>query len=595
VIGTDASRPHLAFPGAQGFGAEAVGGRGGRVVKVVNLDPDGEGSLRWALEELSGPRIVVFEVGGVVDLDHQIQVGGDVTVAGQTAPGEGITVRGARLVVVGDDVIIRGLRIRPGDGPGQDPSARDAISIGSKDAPVRRVIIDHNSLTWATDENAATWYQVSDVTFSNNIIAEGLSASRHAKGDHSMGLLVGDHAQRVSVIGNLFAHNRHRNPTAKAATEIEILNNLVYNWGPNALEIPSGAGAPMTAHAIGNVFIPGPDTVERPPIRLGDAGAGFAYFLADNLGLTRPIPDMPEAAIASGDGLASVRELPIFAGSEAIPAGDVEAHVLATAGARLPALDSTDARILSTVQERGGRIISSQDEVGGYHAPAVGSRRADCDEDGIPDVIEARMGADPTVFDAHEDPDGDGYSNIETYINGLIDDPDAYLVPDTGAPLRPSQHVEFEDLAAVEGLDPRPSQHASAGSVLQAKSGSAQQRARWKFDGPEGLYSLRVGYFDEEDGVSRLTVLVDGAVADSWTWDAELGDGRANRKSLTSHQIRRVTLVPGSCIVLAGEAATGEPLRLDALDVVPELGGMCIAGDVSDLLRRPVPAAERGC
>ena len=295
----------LAFPGAQGFGAETAGGRGGRIVKVVNLDPAGEGSLRWALEDLHGPRIVVFEVGGVIDLDRQVRVGGKVTIAGQTAPGEGITVRGGRLVVVGDDVIVRGLRLRPGDGPGQDPSARDAISVGIEDGPVRRVIVDHNSLTWATDENAATWYDVSDVTFSNNIIAEGLSDSRHAKGDHSMGMLIGDGARRVSAIGNLLAHNRHRNPTTKAATEIEILNNLVYNSGPNALEIPKGAGGPMTAHAVGNVFIAGPDTVKRAPIRLGDAGPDFAYFLADNIGLTRPIPGMPETAIASGDGLAA--------------------------------------------------------------------------------------------------------------------------------------------------------------------------------------------------------------------------------------------------------------------------------------------------
>ena len=104
--------------------------------------------------------------------------------------------------------------------------------------------------------------------------------------------------------------------------------------------------------------------------------------------------------------------------------------MLATAGARLPVLDATDARILATVRERGGRIISSQSEVGGYHAPAVASQRLDCDDDGIPDAIEARIGADPAVFDAHDDADGDGYGNIETYINGLIDDPEAYLVPD---------------------------------------------------------------------------------------------------------------------------------------------------------------------
>jgi hypothetical protein len=259
-------------------------------------------------------------------------------------------------------------------------------------------------------------------------------------------------------------------------------------------------------------------------------------------------------------------------------------------------LDAIDARIVASVRDRSGRIISTQEEVGGYHAVAVLSQRADCDDDGVPDVIEARMGSDPTMFDAHEDADRDGYSNIETYINGLIDDPETYLVPDPGSPLLPSQHVEVEVLTTVEGLVPKVMAPASGDGILEAERGSDGQRARWRFDGPAGVYSLRVRYFDENDAASRLTVMVDGAVVDSWAWDAELGGAQASRKTLTSHVTRRLALEPGSCIVLAGEAERDEPLRLDAFDLVPEPGGMClVAGEIRDLLRSPVPEAERGC
>ena len=162
------------FPGAEGFGATTAGGRGGAIVKVTNLNDSGAGSLRWALEDLDKPRIVLFDVGGLITLKDSIQVNGDVTVAGQTAPGSGVTIRGGRLQVVEDDAIIRGLKFRPGDGSGQDFGERDGISVGINKTLVERVVIDSNSMTWATDENTSVWSGARDVTYSNNIIAEGL-------------------------------------------------------------------------------------------------------------------------------------------------------------------------------------------------------------------------------------------------------------------------------------------------------------------------------------------------------------------------------------------------------------------------------------
>ena len=175
----------LAFKGAKGFGAQAQGGRGGEVVKVTNLNDSGEGSLRWALEDLDQKRIVVFDVGGQIDLKDQIEINGNVTLAGQTAPG-GVTVTGGRLRVVDSDVIIRGMHVRPGDeAGGDDPGNRDGIAVGKRGQTVDNVMIDSNSISWSVDELASTWGAPSNVTFSNNIMAEALQNSINPKGDHS--------------------------------------------------------------------------------------------------------------------------------------------------------------------------------------------------------------------------------------------------------------------------------------------------------------------------------------------------------------------------------------------------------------------------
>ena len=253
--------------------------------------------------------------------------------------------------MVGSNVIVRGMHLRPGDGPGDAPDNRDGLSIGDGSKPIRNVLIEGNSISWAVDENLAVWGNVADVTISNNIIAEALDQSIHPKGRHSMGLLIGGgSAKRITVIGNLLAHNRHRNPNIKDdSRQIEFINNLVYNWGPSGFQ-----GTGSTVNIIGNVYIPGPNSVERPPLHLQDAGRpGPNFYVSDTEGEIR------------ADAEVALSKAPAFAGSGApvIPSAQVEDAVLANAGARHPQVDATDLRLLEEVRGRTGYIIDSPRQV----------------------------------------------------------------------------------------------------------------------------------------------------------------------------------------------------------------------------------------
>lgn len=554
--------PEIAsFEGAEGFGATTAGGRGGWIVKVTTLEDSGVGSLRWALEGLSGPRIVVFDVGGVINLKSEIKVNGDVTVAGQTAPGDGITISGARLKVVGDDVIIRGLHIRPGDGAGMAPSDRDAISVGAIDKIVSRVVIDSNSLTWAIDEGASTWYGARDVTYSNNIIAEGLNKSIHDQGAHSMGALIGDGSHRITLINNLFASNNHRNPQIGMATNVEVINNLVFNYGNNGLEVNVGGSAYATMHAIGNSFVAGPNSSPNNPIRLLGATPGSAFYLEDNLGWSRTSSAQPEIAIAEGVGLSKVSAAKIFTGSNAtaMSASEVQAYVLAHVGARAQGLDPVDARIIAGVLSGTGKIIDSPSQVPAFTPRSVRTQLVDTDGDGVPDVYEKLLGFDAFRFDAHGDNDKDGYTNIEEYINGLITGFDI----DVSAFDRPSDlFIEAEAITRFSGFKWVANGAASNGRVIEAR-GDGVAGMTWQ--GERGVYDLAVNYFDENDGVSRIAVYADGRLLDQWAWDQELGSPYASSKTKVSHVISGVQLQEGTELRFVGWGDENEPMRIDTL------------------------------
>ena len=327
-----------------GFGSQTDGGAGGEVVKVTSLAEDGVGTLRWAVETATGPRIVEFDVSGTIALTDQIEIGNDISILGETSP-EGVTITGARLRVYGSDVILSGLRIRPGDGPGAALESRDGISVGKEGHAVRNVVIDGNSITWAVDENLTLWGDVQNVTISNNIIADALDEAGHPKGDHGMGLLIGGgDVARVTVVGNLFANNPNRNPTVKdSSREIEVVNNLIYNWSENGMN-----GTDSTVHILGNVYNAGVDTeVPEAIVLKSNVEGALLYYLDDN-----------QATARVSQGIA---DQPVFdpSGVPVMPSAAVTEHVLATAGARLPALDHVDTRVIQTAVEGTGRIINA--------------------------------------------------------------------------------------------------------------------------------------------------------------------------------------------------------------------------------------------
>ena len=224
----DAALP--AFPGAEGFGANTIGGRGGVVYEVTNTNDSGVGSLRSCVEE-TGPRICVFKVGGLISLNSSLVIKNPyITIAGQTAPGGGITLRNGvsggefeTLSVQTHDVIIRYITSRPGPG-----GMNHAIVIARNGIPIYNIIIDHSSFSWATDEVLTTWYRTYDITIQWNIISEGLNCSTHPKGCHSKGLLIGGYkgsesaggkgTENVSVLNNLLVHNAERGPLLQAVS-----------------------------------------------------------------------------------------------------------------------------------------------------------------------------------------------------------------------------------------------------------------------------------------------------------------------------------------------------------------------------------------
>jgi hypothetical protein len=395
--------PDLAFPGAVGWAAHTPGGRGGRIVKVTTLEGDGPGSLRAALA-LEEPRIIVFEVGGVIDLDRKtLRIEQPfVTIAGQTAPSPGITLIKGGIDVATHDVIIQHLRVRPGEAGQAKGSGWDEDAFSSQ-AGARDVIVDHCTLTWATDENLSAsgprftgatpeeWRAGTShrITFSHNIIAEGLANSTHSKFEHSKGSLIHDNVTDILIYGNLYAHNFERSPLFKGGVHGAVVNNFVYNPGERALHynlqvlewgaVPAQNGR-MTA--VGNVLRGGESTpAELPFLMIGGAG-DLDYHGRDNVAVDqhgRELPMFGSYTTSSARVIEHAEPLDWPAGLTALPAAEVENWVLANAGARPWDRDAHDVRVLADAAEGRGKIIDSEAEVGGY--PEVEPTRREFDPD----------------------------------------------------------------------------------------------------------------------------------------------------------------------------------------------------------------------
>lgn len=412
-----------AFPGAEGFGAMTQGGRGGTVLFVTNLEdyePGNEkpipGSLRAAIET-QGPRIILFCAGGLIQLKAPLVIKEPrLTLAGQTAPGDGICLANYPLLLQEThDVVIRYLRCRPGDVKGVE---LDALSSGSG---CRNIILDHCSVSWGTDETLSISGAGQDlITVQWCLISESLDQSVHQKGAHGYASLLRTDG-RVTFHHNLYAHHRTRCPRPGTYGEepgllLDFRNNVVYNW--NA---PAGYTAkdPARINYIGNYLKPGPSTTDRThAFRIG--GEATRMFVAGNIVEGVGEENEDDWTLIS-DAKAEHKMDQSFPIEAVVTESAMEAfvHVLESAGATLPVRDSVDTRVVHSVRNGVGRIINSQADVGGWPEYKGGDAPADADQDGLPDQWELKYGLDPhDSADSASDEDQDVYTTIEEFING---------------------------------------------------------------------------------------------------------------------------------------------------------------------------------
>jgi hypothetical protein len=422
---TDA--PPIAFPGAEGAGRTALGGRAGRVVRVTNLDDAGPGSLRAAVEA-DGPRTVVFDIGGTIRLSSPLTIRrGRITVAGQTAPGGGVTLRDYPLVVAADDVVIRHIRSRLGD---ESRIESDAVSIDRGS----RIILDHVSASWSVDETLSVGSRydppergIYDVTVQWSVIAESLNASAHAKGDHGYGSLIrGGHGARMTFHHNLWAAHRARmprpgnyNPPAvdPQGPRLEFRSNVFHDWGGSHAGYNADTES-LSAYAfIGNTYVAGPDSAGRWAFEESNPLAR-AWF--EGNAMDGRVPADPWSLVKDSDRPDyRMTARPEWAEPAAESTTETEAAVLAGAGAgRIR--DAVDQRIIAGVRARSLRIIDSQSQVGGWPELAAGTPWVDGDGDGMPDSWETANGLNPAdAGDGPADRNGDGWTNLEDWLNSL--------------------------------------------------------------------------------------------------------------------------------------------------------------------------------
>ncbi|HEX9964855.1 MAG TPA: pectate lyase [Allosphingosinicella sp.] len=419
-----------AFPGAEGAGRLAKGGRGGQVLRVVNLEDSGPGSLRAAIEA-KGPRTIVFDVGGTIRLKKPLVIrNGEVTVAGQTAPGGGITLRDRHFEIAADDVVVRHIRSRLGDEGGAES---DAFTISRG----RRIIVDHVSASWSVDETLSSGSDyktprddLRDVTVQWSIISESLRKSVHAKGEHGYGsLLRGGRGARMSFHHNLWAHHMARMPRpgnylAPAQDSVgayyDFRSNVFYNWGGShsGYNADSGAKASHAAYNfIDNYYLRGPDS--KKPVAFDERNPLARAWFAGNAMDGRIAKD-PWSLVTGRTDREYRLGGPLAVGPvERDPALRAYERVLAGAGASR-ARDPVDLRVVAGVRSRGGRQIDSQAEVGGWPELAPGSAWIDGDGDGMPDSWETKHRLDPRdPADGKADRDGDGYTELEEWLNSL--------------------------------------------------------------------------------------------------------------------------------------------------------------------------------
>lgn len=363
--------------------AQTTGGQGGKILRVTTLAAEGPGSLKAALDT-PGPRIVVFEVGGVIDLGGKSWPlrEGHITIAGQTAPDPGITLVKGELEVFAKDVIVQHISIRPGAYGRAKRSGNDHDGLSTATGAAR-VIVDHCSFSWATDENLSAggkrfegatpddWREATShaLTYSHNLIYEGLGEAVHLKGEHSKGSLIHDNATQILLLGNVYASNRERNALFKGGVWGAMVNNLIYNPGWRAVHYNLIAhewvGRPYQTGKItlaGNVYRAGPGTERNLPLfTLGGVG-DVQLFEQDNLAVDRngqPLP-LTGRYTTSPAQIIAAREPYLPAGLTWLPPRELERLLPLYVGSRPWARDPLDFKQLSDIAEDRGQLINDE-------------------------------------------------------------------------------------------------------------------------------------------------------------------------------------------------------------------------------------------
>jgi pectate lyase len=426
-----------AFPGAEGFGKYAKGGRGGDVYHVMNLHDDGPGSLRYGIETADSPRTIVFDVAGTIKLQTPVKMENKscLTIAGQTAPGKGITIRDHALVIRNcSDIVIRYLRVRLGDKNKGDSAGEDVMTVDYCD----QIILDHLSLSWGIDGNS-DYRGDSNMTLQWLLYAEALNNSLHPKGSHAMCTSLRDCHGNTTLHHNIYSTSRNRHPTIGGGTGskgyaqvvVDYRNCVNYNWCG-----PTNFGG-MRLNVVNNYYKPGPSSKrDAQPMQMkdGDTTKARGFMIGNRFeGMPERFNQDNYCAVIytnSGNYMSTSREK--WASEEPFKLGDFmpctqnageayETCLRYTGCSRVR--DRVDMRIIENIITGKGEVIDSQDQVGGWDSYPEAKRDADwdTDRDGMPNEWEETHGLDPRdPADRNGDQDGDGYTNLEEYVNSLV-------------------------------------------------------------------------------------------------------------------------------------------------------------------------------
>lgn len=444
----------IAFPTAEGWGKYAVGGRGGVVVEVTNLNDIGPGSLRAAVNTV-GPRTVVFRVSGTIELKSDLNIRNPyITIAGQTAPGEGICIRNYPIIISADEIILRYLRVRLGDESGDDS---DAISGRYH----KNIIVDHVSASWSVDETVSI-YHCNNITVQWCLISESMYNSNHVKGHHGFGGIWG--GPNSTYHHNLIAHHSSRNPRfASGCGNTDFRNNVIYNWGYQSVyggeKVQNETYNYSSINMVANYYKPGPATLSGAlkyrivePSSRNDPSDNGEWYVADNYVFGNPTVTENNW----NGGVQSTKYIKLDEPASFIPinqqtAEDAYQSVLAIVGASLPRRDTIDRRIIHEVttgtatygsgsynvdQGLGSRvtgIIDTQNDVGAWPELKSGPAPDDRDHDGMPDSWEIERGLDPDDPEDRNLIGEGGYTNLEIYLNSITEFPEFLTAPSSVA------------------------------------------------------------------------------------------------------------------------------------------------------------------